>query len=61
MQLLDALGRVLDLKYLGSGAALGILDLRYLGSGAALGNLVQGLAAPRQRAFSGWLLRDTTH
>ena len=39
-------------------AALGCaLDLRYLGSGAALGNLVQGLAIPHQRALAGWLPR----
>ena len=55
-----ALGCALDLRYLGSSAALGTLDLRYLGSGAALGNLVQGLAIPHQRALAGWLRRDIT-
>ena len=53
-----ALGCALDLRYLGSGAALGTQDLRYLCSGAALGNLVQGLAVPRQRALAGWLPRN---
>ena len=55
-----ALGCALDLRCLGSGAALGTLDLRYLGSGAALSkldltymgscatlsNLVHGMAVP---------------
>ena len=38
-------------------AALGcVLDLRYLGSGVALGNLVQGLAILHRRALAEWLL-----